>query len=67
MLQARERALTPYFVVSILGFASESFQEFGGVSNKVFTPFKDTISKNKIKHVDDVSFHCFTISFKNLF
>ncbi len=36
------------------------------VLNKVFTLFKDIISKSKTKWVDDVSFHCFTISANGL-
>ncbi len=36
------------------------------VLNKIFTPFKDIISKSKTKHVDDVNFHCFTISCNGL-
>jgi len=34
---------------------------------KIFTPFRDTISERKTKHVDDVSFHYFTISFNGFF
>jgi hypothetical protein len=33
MLQVRERAPIPSLIVFILGFAFESFQEFGGASS----------------------------------
>ncbi len=31
-----------------------------------FHPFKDIVFESKTKHVDDVNFHCFTISFNGL-
>jgi hypothetical protein len=63
MLQARECAPTTSFIIFILRITFESFQKFKGVSNKIFTPFKNIISENKTIHDDDVSFHYFTISF----
>jgi hypothetical protein len=36
------------------------------VLNKVLTPFGDIIFESKTKQVDDVNFHCFTISFNDI-